>query len=55
MKRFFAPSLVAMTALFCASAVAGDLKSGLQVGDSPAPFNVKDVTGPASGKTLCYR
>jgi len=29
-------------------------RSGLQVGQRPTPFNVRDCTGPASGKTLCY-
>ena len=34
---------------------AEELKSGLQVGDSASPFNVRDITGPAKGQTLCYR
>ena len=34
---------------------AADVESGLKVGDSPAPYNVKDVTGPNAGKSLCYR
>lgn len=55
MKRILVPSLVAATALFCAAAIAGDLESGLQVGDSAGAFTIKDVTGPASGKSLCYR
>ena len=33
---------------------AEELRSGLQVGESLSQFNVKDCTGPASGKTLCY-
>ena len=32
-----------------------ELVSGLQVGDSAAPYNVKDCTGPNAGKSLCYR
>ena len=36
-------------------ATAADLQSGLQVGDHAAYFEVKDVTGPAAGKSLCYR
>lgn len=28
--------------------------SGLKVGELPTPFDVKDCTGPAAGKTLCY-
>ena len=38
-----------------ASAKAGELESGLQVGESPGAFYVKDVTGPNKGSTLCYR
>lgn len=34
---------------------AGDVKSGLPVGDYPGPFNVADITGPAAGQELCYR
>lgn len=34
---------------------AAELKSGLQPGDAPPAFNVRDVTGPKAGKTLCYR
>jgi len=34
---------------------AADLQSGVQVGDFAAPFDVKDITGPNKGKTLCYR
>lgn len=29
--------------------------SGLQVGDQPGAFQVKDITGPNKGKSLCYR
>lgn len=36
-------------------AAAADLQSGLQVGDKAGYFEVKDVTGPAAGKSLCYR
>ena len=34
---------------------AADLESGLQVGDRAGAFNVKDITGPSKGKSLCYR
>ncbi len=34
---------------------AEELKSGLQPGDSAGAFNVKDITGPRKGKSLCYR
>src|SRR5260221_779125 len=44
----------------CLLAVAGvafaaELESGLPVGDSVPEFNVRDITGPNEGKTLCYR
>lgn len=35
-------------------AVAG-VKSGLQVGDRAGAFNVRDITGPSAGESLCYR
>ena len=35
--------------------VAADVESGLKVGDSPSAYNVKDITGPNAGKSLCYR
>lgn len=46
-----------MLALLIATAglVAAELKSGLQVGDHAGVFNVKDITGPRAGKSLCYR
>ena len=50
--------LVVASALLLAAATsanAGDLKSGLQVGEFPGAFNVLDCTGPAKGKSLCYR
>ena len=46
---------IAAVALFSAVAVAGDLESGLKVGDRAGAFNVKDCTGPSAGKSLCYR
>ena len=56
MKRFIAPAF----ALFAVAglAIAGEkseVKSGLEAGESPNAFNVKDITGPSKGKTLCYR
>jgi len=36
-------------------ATAGDVKSGLALGDFPDAFEVKDVTGPEKGTSLCYR
>jgi len=55
MKALFLPSF-AIVALALGSVVAAeDIKSGLQVGDSAGAFNVKDITGPNAGKSLCYR
>lgn len=37
-------------------ALAAELTSGLPVGEGPVPaFNVRDITGPDKGKTLCLR
>jgi hypothetical protein len=50
--------LFTSVALACAAgaALAADpIKSGLQVGDAAVPFNVRDITGPNKGTTLCYR
>ena len=56
MKRWIVVPSAAIVALaFSAMAVADDLQSGLQVGDKAGPFNVRDVTGPSAGQSLCYR
>ncbi len=34
---------------------AEEIKSGLQPGDPAGAFNVKDITGPRKGNSLCYR
>lgn len=36
------------------SAGVAEVKSGLQVGESPAAFTVRDITGPSAGTSLCY-
>lgn len=36
-------------------AFADDVTSGLPVGEKVPAFNVRDITGPSVGKTLCYR
>lgn len=56
MRRTLVPGmalLVAMTAGGIAS--AGDLESGLQVGEKSKFYLVNDATGPNAGKSLCYR
>jgi hypothetical protein len=51
MNRFVFPMLVVAVATGMAFAV----KSGLDAGEAPAAFNVKDITGPSKGTSLCYR
>lgn len=55
MKTRLVPSIAVVALAFSAVVVAADLQSGLQVGDRAGAFNVKDVTGPAAGTSLCYR
>ena len=47
-------SLAALAAIASLSAAEKDLKSGLQPGEKTSPFNVRDITGPNKGKSLCY-
>ena len=54
MHRILIPSLAVAIAIGGA-VLAADLKSGLQPGDPAGPFNVKDITGPNKGTSLCYR
>lgn len=42
------------TACVCGMALGGEIDSGLAVGQKASPLDVKDCTGPAAGKTLCY-
>jgi hypothetical protein len=51
MKKLLA-GVVAM-ALMCS--VAQAVESGLQPGDKVGAYNVKDITGPNAGTSLCYR
>jgi len=55
MRKLIGPSLGLLVACLPAMAAAGEIESGLQVGDKAGAFNVKDVTGPRKGKSLCYR
>lgn len=47
--------IAAMVLSFASVAGAAEVQSGLQPGDAPPAFNVRDITGPKAGKTLCYR
>jgi hypothetical protein len=53
MNRFLFPALALLAS--AGLVVAAEVKSGLDAGASPAAFNVKDITGPSAGKSLCYR
>ena len=55
MQRIIGPSLAIVVACLATVATAGDLQSGLQPGESAGAFDVKDVTGPRKGTSLCYR
>lgn len=54
MKRF--TGIAAACLLLAGMAIAGEgLQSGLPVGEKVPAFNVRDITGPKKGTTLCYR
>lgn len=55
MKRVLMPSIALVVVSIGSIVAAGEIRSGLQVGDKTKAFNVKDVTGPAKGASLCYR
>ena len=54
MKRVLIPSVALLIAGMC-TATSADVTSGLQVGEKTKAYNVKDVTGPKKGSSLCYR
>lgn len=53
MRSFCAPVFALLIAT--AGLMAAELKSGLEPGDACGAFNVKDITGPNTDKSLCYR
>lgn len=55
MKTFVVPSIAIAALSVGAVVLAAEIKSGLQVGEHAGAYNVKDVTGPNAGKSLCYR
>lgn len=55
MNRVFAVACGVVLAAVSAGVIAGELKSGLEAGKSVPAFNVRDITGPSKGKSLCYR
>ncbi len=54
MKKTGLMSIV-FVVMLVALAECDELQSGLQLGDLATPFEVKDITGPNKGITLCYR
>ena len=52
MCRIWVPSIAFVVAI-AGVAVAAGLQSGLQIGEQPNTFHVKDITGPDKGKPLC--
>src|SRR6476661_9189240 len=54
MKKFSGITAACLLAV-AGVAFAAELESGLPVGESVPAFNVRDITGPNEGKTLCYR
>jgi hypothetical protein len=55
MRHILIPSAALLLVAAGAAMAAEELKSGLQVGDSAGFFNVRDITGPNKGSSLCYR
>src|SRR5579872_2595838 len=55
MKKLTGVAAACLLAVAGVALAADELKSGLPVGESVPPFNVRDITGPNEGKTLCYR
>ena len=49
------PAVVVSIVMVGASFAGDAVKSGLKPGESVAPFEVDDITGPSKGSTLCYR
>ena len=55
MKKLVATTMAFVIAAAAAVGVAEELTSGLPLGTKVPAFNVKDVTGPSKGESLCYR
>jgi len=55
MKKFSGIAAACLLAVAGVALAADELASGLPVGESVPAFNVRDITGPNEGKTLCYR
>jgi hypothetical protein len=55
MRSLLVPSAFLLVATVGMAVAAEELKSGLQVGEKAPAYNIRDITGPNAGKTLCYR
>ena len=55
MKKLTGIAAACLMLATAAVVAAEKLTSGLPVGESVPAFNVRDITGPNAGKTLCYR
>src|SRR5262245_32977184 len=55
MKKFSGIAALCLLTVAGVAFAADQLESGLPVGESVPAFNVRDITGPNEGKTLCYR
>ena len=53
--KLLVPTIAIVCVTAGAVALADDFKSGLQLGEHAGAYNVKDITGPSKGKSLCYR
>lgn len=53
--RFSKIAAMCVVAVASVALAADEIKSGLPIGERVPAFNVRDVTGPAKGETLCYR
>lgn len=55
MRKYVAACVLSLMVAGLSAVHASDLKSGLQIDEFPAAFNVTDITGPSEGQKLCYR
>ena len=55
MRAFLLAPLAAAALAMGGLAQAAEVESGPDVGSGTGAFNVKDITGPNKGRSLCYR
>lgn len=55
MKKFSVLAVLGVAVLAGVAIAADDIKSGLAIGERVGAFNVRDITGPEKGNSLCYR